>query len=82
MDSTMASDGLPDDRVTCRTCGHFQRPGHCRSFSDPTMPKIPLRCSRYLPLRTEADQRSGEERWPKLAQMIAEVRALDQARNA
>lgn len=78
----MAADGLPDDRVTCATCMSFQRPGYCRSFSMCTAGGLPLRCSRYHPTRAERDQRSGEERWPRLAAIIAEVRALDEARSA
>jgi hypothetical protein len=83
MDSTMsASDGLPDDRVSCGTCLAFQRPGYCRALSMSTCRTTPLRCSRYSPIRSEPDQRNGEARWPNLAAIVAEVRALDLARNA
>lgn len=88
MDSLMVAqgisqDGLPDDRVTCGTCAHFRAAGKfCKAFSMLTWSDLPVRCMRYQPLRTEPDQRTGVQRWPRQAIEIAEVRALDAAHEA
>lgn len=75
----IASDGLPDDRVTCRACTCMDRRNHCTVDSRRTMPDLPRRCIHFVPLPSVLDQRHGALRWPGLADEIAEVRRIDEA---
>lgn len=72
------ADGFPDDRVFCTQCQECDPARfYCRAHRASTMIAIPLRCPDFKPLRSEADQRRGAERWPTLARDIAEARRLD-----
>lgn len=78
MDSTMLRDGLPDDRITCATCTHVDaESNYCKALQIRTVRNVPFRCLTYVPLFTEADHRTGSERWPTLKPTIEEVRKLD-----
>ena len=75
--SHLAADGLPDDRVTCAHCRHFGGRFHCNAFETSTLPDLPRRCIKFVPLASLSDQRTGKARWPDLAKQIEELRALE-----
>ena len=53
-----------DDRIACTWCQNL-RPNHqCLAVKHFVIAGLPRRCSHYIPLATEADQRTGRERWP------------------
>jgi hypothetical protein len=72
----ITGDGLPDDRVRCETCRHLSG-FRCIEKRQGVLTELPRRCQQYLPIKSEADRRTGMERWPSLQQQIAEARAAD-----
>lgn len=73
------ADGFPDDRIFCTQCRECDPARHyCRALRTSTIETLPRRCIYFTPLRSEADQRRGGERWPTLIRDIAEARQLDQ----
>lgn len=69
------TDGLPDDRVVCSTCTHFDGGSYrCRALRMSALADVPLRCVTYQPIRSQVDQRPGKERWPTLAADIDSAR--------
>lgn len=74
-----ANDGLPEDRVLCMHCRHYDSGSYrCRFYKRAELADVPLRCVGFFPLPHVADQRPGRERWPTLKQDIEELRALEQ----
>ena len=75
--AAQAECALPDDRITCRQCAN-RRPfdGRCQvagpageviaSFSYTPDATMKRRCEGYAPKSSDADQRSGRQRWPGL----------------
>ncbi|HNM80805.1 MAG TPA: hypothetical protein PKL28_07110, partial [Rhodocyclaceae bacterium] len=57
----------PDDRRHCRTCQHLSG-SRCWATRLLVMDDLPRRCSDYLPMPDDSDQRNGRERWPWLIQ--------------
>jgi len=68
-----------DDRRTCQQCANLSPGGRClvawrgvrignagRKYSP--APDVPRRCEGYAPEPVDADQRTGAERWPGLAE--------------
>ena len=54
-----------DDRITCTWCQNLRKDGiQCLALRHAVIAGLPRRCSHYIPLATEADQRTGRERWP------------------
>lgn len=71
-------DGLPDDRVKCGTCRHCDdHRFFCRSLRMATWGDLPVRCMRYIPRKSEADQRTGQQRWPDLQLEIEDIRRIE-----
>jgi hypothetical protein len=76
------NDGLPDDRIICSWCQHCDAGSfRCRKLKQGTLLDLPRRCVHFVPNKSEGDQRTGEQRWPRMQQDIEEVRALDAAHN-
>lgn len=74
----LMADGFPDDRVYCTQCQECDPARHfCRAKRSSTILALPLRCLDYKPLRSEADQRRGAERWLGLSRDILETSRLD-----
>ena len=79
----LGDDGLPEDRVTCEQCLNGEaRRSWCKAFKGTTIPTLMRRCVKFLPLRADPDQRTGEERWPGILAQIEEIRALEKAARA
>ncbi|HUP07676.1 MAG TPA: hypothetical protein VMU47_11025 [Caldimonas sp.] len=75
-----ATDGLPEDRVTCRECRHYDAGSYrCNRYRVPELGDLPRRCLGFVPLPQDIDQRPGSERWPTLKQDIADIRAIEAA---
>lgn len=71
-------DGLPDDRVLCERCTQRDPDANwCRARRFHVIRELPVRCVKFIPLRGSPDQRTGQERWPGLEKLIAEVREMD-----
>lgn len=76
MTTPLAADGLPDDRITCETCRSY-RAHYCAALKQCAFPALPLRCMAYTPIRSQADQRTGVQRWPRLQVDIEELRRME-----
>lgn len=75
-----ADDGLPDDRIVCADCRHCDAGSYrCHHYRTSTLPDLPRRCMGFVPDPRLPDQRPGRARWPDLKQVIADIRALDEA---
>jgi len=55
----------PDDRRHCRTCRQLAGT-RCRARRLLVLDDLPRRCSDYLPMPDDPDQRPGRDRWPGL----------------
>lgn len=76
----MNAPATVDDRVTCAWCQHCTpRTFRCNTLRIGVLVELPRRCTSYLPLKSEADQRTGAQRWPRFDAQLAEARAADAA---
>lgn len=73
----IAADGLPDDRVTCGQCSHFDGRRTCKRYEMHTWKDLPLRCLGFDPAPRETDRRTGPQRWPTMRADIESARKLD-----
>lgn len=62
-----------DDRAHCRECRHWRgQDARCPcSVKAQYSLTLPQRCPRFTPVHWLEDQRSGHERWPDMAALLA-----------
>lgn len=63
-----------DDRITCLMCTHSER-FRCAKLGTGILVDLPRRCVHFVPNPEEGDQRTGQQRWPRLEHSITRARA-------